>query len=110
MVKFYASAKFAVDTKNDLKLIFQCGIGVYHKLNEENVMHSAGHRKIVNNIKRFVRILLKLPTKKISRKHTSKISKEKDLSFMSSSLILENHFYRIKSPSFECYYFYYART
>ena len=45
MVKFYASAKFAVDTKNDLKFIFQCAIGVYHKLNEENVMHIAGHRK-----------------------------------------------------------------
>ena len=56
------------------------------KMNEENVMHTAGHRKIINNIKRFARILLKLPTKKISRKHTSKISKEKNLSFMSSSL------------------------
>ena len=33
MLKFYASAKFAVDTKNDLKFIFQCGIGVYHRLN-----------------------------------------------------------------------------
>ena len=54
------------------------------KMNEENVMRSAGHRKIINNIKRFVRITLKLPTKKISRKHTSKISKEKNLSFMSS--------------------------
>ena len=43
MVKFYASAKFAVDTKNDLKLILQCGIGFYIKLNEENVMYSAGH-------------------------------------------------------------------
>ena len=51
MVKFYASAKFAVDTKNDLKFIFQCGIGVYHKLNEENVMHLAGHRKTIHNIK-----------------------------------------------------------
>ena len=86
MVKFYASAKFAVDTKTDLKFIFQCGIGVYHKLNEENVMHLAGHRKIIHNIKPFVRILLKLPTKKISEKHSSKISKEKNLSFMSSSL------------------------
>ena len=46
-------------------------------MNEENVMHSAGHRKIINNIKHFVRILLKLPAKKISRKHTSKISKKK---------------------------------
>ena len=45
MVKFYASAKFAVDTKNDLKFIFQCGTGVYHKLNKKIVMHSAGHRK-----------------------------------------------------------------
>ena len=78
MVKFYASAKFAVDTKNDLMFIFQCGIGVYHKLNEEkNVMHSAGHRKNINNIKRFVRILLKLPTKKVSEKHTFKNYKRK---------------------------------
>ena len=38
MVKFYASAKFAVDSKNDLKFIFQCGIGVYHKLNEEKML------------------------------------------------------------------------
>ena len=49
--KIYASAKFAIDTKNDLKFIFQCGIGVYHKLNEEkNVMRSAAHRKIINII------------------------------------------------------------
>ena len=38
MVKFYASAKYAVDTKNELKLIFQCEIGVYHKLNEEKML------------------------------------------------------------------------
>ena len=38
MVKFYASAKFAVDTKNDLKFIFQWEIGVYHKLNEEKML------------------------------------------------------------------------
>ena len=68
MMIFFASAKFAVDTKNDLKFIFQCGIGVYHKLNEENVMHSAGHRKIINNTKSFVRILLKLPRKIILAK------------------------------------------
>ena len=69
------------------------------KMNEENVMHSAEHRKIINNIKRFVRILLKLPTKKISRKHTSKISKEKNLSFMSSSFYnRKSFFYRIKWP------------
>ena len=57
------------------------------KMNEEYVMYSAGHRKIINNIKRFVRILLKLPAKKISRKLTSKILKENRM---------ENHFYRIK--------------
>ena len=40
MVKFNASAKFAVGTKIDLKFIFQCGIGVYNKRNEEkNVIH-----------------------------------------------------------------------
>ena len=38
MVKFYASAKFALDTKNDLKFIFPCGIGVYHKLNEKKLL------------------------------------------------------------------------
>ena len=70
MVRFYASEKFAVDIKNDLKFFFfQCEIGVYHKLNEEIVMHSAGHRKFINNIKHSVRILLKLLTKKISRNH-----------------------------------------
>ena len=92
MMKFYASAKFAVGSENDLKFIFQCGIGVYHKLNEENVMHSAGHRKIINNIKCFVRILLKLPTKKISGKHTSKISKEKNQFLVE----WKNIFYRIR--------------
>ena len=85
MVKIYASVIFAIDTKNDLKFIFQWNWPL-SKMNEENVMHSAGHRKIINNIKHFVRILLKLPTKKISRKHTSKIAKDKNLSFMSSSL------------------------
>ena len=87
MVKFYASAKFGIDTKNDLKFIFQCGIGVYHKLSEENIMHSAGHRKIMNNNKRFVGILLKLPAKKISRKHTTKISREKKIFPLSLSVV-----------------------
>ena len=54
----------------------------------KNVMHSAGHRKIINNIKRFVRILLKTPTQKISRKHTSKISKEKK-SFLYEQFLIE---------------------
>ena len=52
-------------------------------MDEENVMHSAGHRKIINNIKRFVRILLKLPTKKKSRESTHpKFQKKKNLSFI----------------------------
>ena len=77
---------------------FQCEIGVYHKLNEEIVMHSAGHRKFINNIKHSVRILLKLLTKKILQNHTSKISKEKIFPLWAVSYRMENHFYRIKRP------------
>ena len=77
MVKFYASAKLAVDTKNDLKFIFQCGIGVFHKLNEKKCYALSWSQEKHKQHQFFVKILLKLPTKKISRNHTSKISKEK---------------------------------
>ena len=55
--------------QNRFKVHHQCGFGVYHKQNEENVMHSAGHRKNINNIKSFVRILVKLPMKKKTREN-----------------------------------------
>ena len=79
MVKFYASAKFAVDTKNDLKFIFQCGTGVYHKLNEEKMLCTqVVTEKIINNIKRFVGILLKLPTKKyLEKAHIQNFKRKK---------------------------------
>ena len=79
MVKFYASAKFAVDTKNYLKFIFQCGIGVYHKLNEENMLcfqlvTEENHKQYQTLCKDFTEMANE---KKILRKHTSKISKKK---------------------------------
>ena len=49
-------------------------------------MRTAGHREILNNIKHFVKDFTEIANeKKISRNHKSKISKEKNLSFMSSS-------------------------
>ena len=40
MVKFYAYAIFAIDTKNDLKFIFSVWNWRLSKMNEENVMYS----------------------------------------------------------------------
>ena len=54
MVKFYASAKFAVGNKIDLMLIFQCGIGVYHKLKVKHKHHQTlciGFTEIANEKK-----------------------------------------------------------
>ena len=92
-----------IDTKTIQFFIFQCKIGVFHKLNEENVMHSAGHRKIINNIKRFVRILLKLPTKKFRESTQEKIFPLYEQFLLEWKIIFS-------VTSLERYYFYYART
>ena len=83
------SAKFAVDTKNDLKFIFHFSVWNWRlsKMNEGIFMHSAGHRKIINNIKRFVRILLKLPTKKSRESTHPKFQKKK--SFLYEQFLIE---------------------
>ena len=78
MYAYVYIGKLPVDTKNRFKVHHHCEIGVYHKQNEENAMHSAGHRKNINNIKSFVKILLILPMKKnLTKTHIQNFKRKK---------------------------------